>query len=325
MMTLLQSYPEGFPVLDLHCDTAVELYLQNKSLLKNDLQIDLKRAPRGKKAYLYRQFFGFCCVYDRSGKPRTQEDAEALFLQSLAYFEEELRKNSEHIVLDAVSFRYEDRNKAGAILSLEGPEVIDCDPGRLEWLYEKGFRMTTLTWNYRNKLAGSCWTGEGLSDQGREFVRQAQRLGIAIDVSHLSDRAFWDLVEITEKPILASHSNSRVCCDCPRNLTDDQFRVIRELGGVVGMNLYAAFLNADGRASFDDVRRQLEHWLSLGGEKTVALGGDLDGCDVLPSGFTGIDSYFELGKYLLQTTSSEDLLLDFFHNNASFFFTKTSA
>lgn len=270
----------SFSVFDLHCDTAVELYLQKKSLAKNDLQIDLERAG---KFQSYTQFFSFCCVYDRAGKPRPQQEAEDLFLASLADFRTQVKDAPAQVT---------------AMLSLEGPEAIGCDPGRLEWLHAQGFRMTTLTWNYRNALAGSCLTGEGLSDRGKAFVREAQRLGIAIDVSHLSEKAFRDLVDITTQPIVASHSNSRFCCDNPRNLTDDQFKAVRDLGGLVGMNLYAPFLNESGKAAFDDVRRHLEHWLSIGGEKTVALGGDLDGCDLLPAGFTGVDDYDKLGAFL---------------------------
>ena len=316
-MTLLQSFPDGLPVLDLHCDTALELYLQNKSLDQNDLQIDLRRAPQTPRTLLYQQVFGFCCVYDREGKPRPQAEAERLLLDSLAYFRAELAQNRDRIVPAGALADDENRNKAAARLSLEGPEAIGCDPARLEWLRAQGFEMTTLTWNFPNALAGSCMTGEGLTDRGREFVRQAQRLGIAIDVSHLSERAFWGLVDITTKPILASHSNSRACCAHARNLTDDQFRAIRDLGGVVGMNLYTPFLHESGRAGFDDIRRHLDHWLSLDGEKTVALGGDLDGCDTLPDGFTGIESYFALGKYLHKRGYPDDLILDLFHNNAS--------
>lgn len=292
-----------FPVFDLHCDTAVELYLQQKSLRHNDLQVSLERAA---KLRSYRQVFAFCCVYDRTGAPLPQQRAELLFWQALEDFYEMLRHTA-GVDPAAPDARF--------LLSVEGPEVIDCDPAGLEELRAQGIRMSTLTWNYRNALAGSCMTGEGLSDRGRAFVREAQRLGIVLDVSHLSEKAFWDLVDITTKPIVASHSNSRACCDNPRNLTDDQFRAIRDLGGVVGMNLYAPFLNGSGSAAFDDVRRHLEHWLALGGENTVALGGDLDGCDVLPAGFTGVDDYNALGEYLT-ASFGEDRIAAMFTGNA---------
>ena len=130
----------------------------------------------------------------------------------------------------------------------------------------------TLTWNFQNALAGSCVTGEGLSGQGREFVREAQRLGILLDVSHLSDRAFWDLCEISEKPVVASHSNSRAVCANRRNLTDEQFLALCRLGGTAGINLYGAFLT-DGAPTLDDVYRHVDRFLSLGGEGHEAGGG----------------------------------------------------
>lgn len=316
---MIQRQQNKFPVFDLHCDTPVRLFWAKESLAKNTGHIDLERAQ---KLNGYSQFFAFCCVYDEQGKQLSQKEAERLFLSALSCFSEELEQNGNSIFLYRSTFdhaREETFGKQKAILSLEGPEVIDCDPAKLEWLYQQGFRMTTLTWNYANKLAGSCWTGEGLTDQGKEFVKEAQRLGIAIDVSHLSDKAFWDLVDITQKPILASHSNSRACCDCPRNLTDDQFKAIRDLNGVVGMNLYAPFLNVSGKATFDDVKRHLSHWLELGGGQNVALGGDLDGCDALPEGFSGLDDYNFLGNYLLSQGFDTDGICWMFNNNAAHF------
>ena len=291
----------SWSVFDLHCDTAVELSQQQKLLEKNDLHIDLGRAARLDS---YTQFFSFCCVYDRQGKQLLQPDCAALFQASLSRFQKMVGAIHESPACEW--FR--------PLLSLEGPEVIDCDPAKLEGLRQQGFQMTTLTWNYVNPLAGSCWTGEGLTDQGREFIQEAQRLGIVIDVSHLSEQAFWDLVDITQAPIVASHSNSKACCNSARNLSDDQFRAIRDLGGLVGMNLYAPFLNESGKASFADVRRHLDHWLSLGGEKTVALGGDLDGCDALPDGFTGVDDYNDLAAFL----QGFDVFALFFENAARF-------
>jgi membrane dipeptidase len=155
-----------------------------------------------------------------------------------------------------------------------------------------------------------------LTDRGRAFVRRAQELGILIDVSHLSEKAFWDLVDITSAPIVASHSNSRAVCDHSRNLTDKQFKVICNLGGLVGLNLYGPFLNPSGKADFSDVKRHLDHFLALGGQHHLALGGDLDGCDSLPTGFTGIDNYNDLGRWLMQQGMEELTVNNIFNNNA---------
>lgn len=305
-----------FPVFDLHCDTAVELSLQKKQLASNDLHIDLERAG---KLLTHHQFYAFCCVYDKGGLPLPQPLAESRFYTAVSDFYSQLSANAVRArlcrnvedLIDAAK-----GGRQGVFLSLEGPEVIDCDPERLEELKELGFLMTTLTWNHPNALAGPHGTEQGLTDRGRAFVRRAQELGIVVDVSHLSEKAFWDLIDITTAPIVASHSNSRAVCDHTRNLTDQQFKVICNLGGLVGLNLYAPFLRREGPADFSDFKRHLDHFLELGGCHHLALGGDLDGCDRLPTGFQGVENYNDLGRWLLQQGLEELTVNNVFNNNA---------
>ncbi len=311
---------ETFPVFDLHCDTATELVLQNQSWQKNNLQLDLDREA---SLMSHIQVYAFCCVYGDTFRPLSASEAETRFFTAVSnfYTELELHRDTHRLcrstedMIAAVG-----EGKHPVLLALEGPEAIACDPCRLDELKDLGFVMTTLTWNYKNALAGSHLTGEGLSPEGKAFVRRAQELGIVIDVSHLSDKAFWDLVDITSAPFIASHSNSRAVCPHSRNLTDEQFKVIRNLGGVVGLNLYAPFLRQTGEADFSDVKRHLDHWIALGGENYISLGGDLDGCDTLPKGFTGVDSYNDLGKYLVGQGMDELQVLGVMNNNASRFF-----
>ena len=178
-----------------------------------------------------------------------------------------------------------------------------------------GFRMTTLGWNEDNLLCGSHVTGGGLTEQGRDYFREAQRLGMIVDVSHSSDRAFWDMMELTQKPIIASHSNSRSICDVSRNLTDDMFKAICEIGGVAGINLYTDFIG--GESDLNAVCRHIAHFLELdpSGEH-IALGGDLDGCDSLVSGFDGVQSYSALAGCLQQLGLDEKIIRNVFWNNA---------
>ncbi len=311
---------EQYPVFDLHCDTAVELFRQKKPWAKNDLQIDLERAGR---LLHHIQVYSFCCVCGSPFRALSASEAEELFLGSYSNFLTELDQHRDTHRLCRSAEDMIAAVKDGlqpVFLSLEGPEVIDCDPDRLEELQGLGFVMTTLTWNFANSLAGSHLTGEGLSAKGKAFVRRAQELGVVIDVSHLSDQAFRDLCDITSAPIVASHSNSRAVCGNSRNLTDEMFRIICNFGGLVGLNLYAPFLWEDGKADYSDVRRHLDHFLALGGEHHLALGGDLDGCDELPAGFTGVDSWNGLGRYLLGSGMEEELLMGIMNNNAVRFF-----
>ena len=154
-----------------------------------------------------------------------------------------------------------------------------------------------------------------VTDQGREFVKEAQRLGMRIDVSHLSDEAFWDIMKITDAPIVASHSNSRSFRNVSRNLTDDMFRAICESDGVAGFNLYSNFVGEN--PTLDTVCDHIFHLLERDPDcRHLALGGDFDGCDILPVGVDGIQSYPALAQRLLERGLTEKELLNLYWNNA---------
>ena len=201
-----------------------------------------------------------------------------------------------------------------AVLTIEGPAGFGYDPALLEDLYKIGFRMTTLGWNEKNVLCGSHKTGGGLTDLGKEYVFEAQRLGMIIDVSHLSDEGFWDIMDITNGPIVASHSNSRAVWNVSRNLTDEMFLAICRTGGVAGLNMYTDFLGEN--ATLDTVCDHVLHWMELDGAKHIALGGDLDGCEALPKDFAGVQDYPKLAEILLQRGLQEQQVYDIFWNNA---------
>lgn len=296
-----------YRIFDGHCDTAVELWLKNQSLVENTLAVSLNRA---KKFGGYAQFFAFCTAWIANRLAHTEQ-----FSQALTYFMQQLRKNEASVTLCCTAAQAEaamQQGKTAAFLAIEGAEAVRCDPGLLDEAYEQGVRMISLVWNLPNDLTGSCVSGEGLTAKGKDFFRRAQKLGMLVDVSHLSERGFWDMAELAEKPIVASHSNSRAVCAHPRNLTDEQFRAICQLGGTAGLTLCAPFLRQDGAADFDDIRRHLDHFLSLGGQGHIALGADLDGTDTLPEGFCALDDYNALGAYLTQTGYAGSVIQDLF-------------
>ena len=168
---------------------------------------------------------------------------------------------------------------------------------------------------YHSMMNLRSLTGGGLTDLGKAYVQNAQALGMLVDVSHCSDEGFWDIVKITGAPIIASHSNSRAVWNHSRNVTDDMFRAIRETGGVVGINEYAAFLGEN--ATLDTVCDHILHFMELDPEgKHIALGGDLDGCSQLPQSFTGVDSYQSLAERLLERGLTEQNVMDIYWNNA---------
>lgn len=297
----------NYTFFDGHCDTPIELWRCGAHLRENALHVSLERA---KRLGGYAQFFAFCTAWMENGMSHAEQYARAL-----AYFKEQLRENGDSITLCrtiAEADAAQGAGKAAAFLAIEGAEAIDCDPGRLDEAHEQGVRMISLVWNIENALTGSCWTGGGLTAQGKEFFRRAQKLGMIVDVSHLSERGFWDMAELAEKPIVASHSNSKAVCAHARNLTDEQFRAICQLGGTAGLNLAGAFLTEEGTATFDAFRRHLDHFLTLGGEEHVAVGLDLDGTDDLPVGFAGVDHLRELADHLAQFGYSEKTMQSVF-------------
>ena len=304
------------PVFDLHCDTALALCERADvytSLRTNTCHVDLTRAG---ELGGYAQCFAMFTTPDFDqwfGKPVTE-----VFDAMLSNLKKELERNSD-IIAKAGSAAEIEANRAegkmSAILTLEGPAGIGFDAGRLEELYNRGFRISTLGWNEKNILTGSHKTGGGLTDAGKEYVKECQRLGILVDVSHISDEAFWDIMEITEAPIVASHSNLRSVCNHSRNLTEDMYRAIVRTGGTAGINLCAPFIKesgADFDATCDHIIRMLE--LDSTG-RHVSLGGDLDGCDELPAGFVGIQCYNALADRLLERGLDEETVRNIYWNN----------
>lgn len=167
--------------------------------------------------------------------------------------------------------------KLFAFLSVEGMEPVGDRLERLEQYAQWGVRMGMLTWNEKNLLA--CGAGgdpdKGLTALGREAVRRMQRLNILPDVSHTSDRSFWDIMDLAEGPVIASHSNCRALCDVRRNLTDDQLRAIRDTGGVVGVNAFHGFVHQDPeRQTAEMLARHAAHMADVMGVEHVACGFD---------------------------------------------------
>lgn len=307
----------NFPVFDLHCDTSFALlekdFNQCGSLRSNDGHIDLVRA---KQLCGYAQCFA-CFTSDLMTKYTGVTPAE-VFARERAAFTDQVAANSDLIRQAFSAQDIEENQKTGmmsGILTVEGPAGFHYDPDALSALYDAGFRITTLGWNESNPLAGSHITGEGLSEQGKAYVREAQRLGMLIDVSHISDAAFWDIMDITSAPVIASHSNSRSVWNVSRNLTDEMFAAICKTGGVVGINLYAGFLGDD--PDLDTVCDHILHFISLDPDvRHIALGGDLDGCEQLPKGFDGVQDYPKLAQRLLERGLSEESVYNIFWNNA---------
>ena len=307
------------PVFDLHCDTALgllgETVNEPGSLRKNELHIDLERA---------KQLPGYCQCFACFTTPMMEEwykiSPTLIFEREIATIQRELDKNADLMELAYSASEVEqlrENGKMAAILTIEGPAGFGFDPELLENLHQIGFRISSLGWNEKNPLTGSHMTGGGLTDMGRAYVKEAQRVGMRIDVSHISDEGFWDIMKITQAPILATHSSSRSVWNSSRNLTDDMFKAIMETGGVAGMNVYEGFIGEEGKADIDTLCDHIFHFMELDPDgRHIALGGDLDGCDPLVAGFDGILGYPKLAQRLLERGLSEEIIWNIFWKNA---------
>ena len=169
-------------------------------------------------------------------------------------------------------------DKFCGILTIEGAGLLAADDDTVDMIDRAGVRMVTLTWNAATPLGSGHDTHQGLTELGRRRVRELEDHRIAVDVSHLNDEGFADLLEVVRRPFAASHSNSRAIHDVPRNLTDDQFRAIRDAGGIAGINYYTGFVAPGDDYTPEQLLSHIDHWLDLGGEDVVALGSDFDGC-----------------------------------------------
>ncbi len=299
------------PYFDAHCDTPVPVHYEKASLRKNDFHLDLERLSRFAPCA---QVFSVCV---RHGETMIAETDDVL-----TTFTHELDANADLVALCRSAEDIDAavrEGKIAALLSIEGAEKINCSIMKLAGMYTRGVRIVHLTWNHDNALCGAAVdSGSGLTDQGRGFVRAAQSMGVALDMSHISERGFWDVLDIAEKPVLAGHSDSQALCGVKRNLSDKQFGALVHTGGVAGLNFCPNFLGM-GR-DIDAVVAHAEHYLELGGEKAVCLGGDLDGISELPRGIAGVQSMDALYEAMLRKNWSEALVQDIFWGNLRAYF-----
>lgn len=322
-------------VFDLHCDTLDALAMRNAGpwaeqaasadgdLLRNNLALDARRM---RAAAAWAQCFAIFVPDDLSGYP--SPDPLSFYRGVRDYFKAQCMEHADAVAqvrdardVDAILAT----ERVAALLTVENGSPVGNDLGIVDEWAADGVKMVTLTWNGRNTIASGHDTSEGLSPFGRDVVRALEEHRIVVDVSHLNDEGFWDLMKVVRRPFAASHSNLREVCGHKRNLTDDQFRAIRDAGGIVGINYFTEFVRDGARGpsdvSFDDLCAHLERMLDLGGERVVALGSDFDGCTppswldsctCLPSLYQRIDERF--GTEVANRLFSENAR-DFFVRN----------
>ena len=331
--------PRCFSLFDAHCDTLTEFGAGGQTLYDApthfnvkkqlaygqylqvaDIWVDSKKHDVDARVENYiDEFYNQLDILKKLGSAGTAEYPEG-FDVALIRSSEDIKEFYGEIDGRESAGSAAKKPKAGFLLGIEGGECIDGDAAAfyggetgsgqfctLKKLYRLGVRLITITWNTPNKMSDTNATANpspGLTEFGRAAIKEMNRLGIMIDLSHISDAGFRDVIELSGKPVIASHSDSRTLCPHPRNLTDDMFKALIKKGGVAGINFCTGFLG--GSADLAQIIRHIEHFASLGGIKNIGLGSDFDGISELPGGIEGAQSMYKIIDALLKLNYTEE-------------------
>lgn len=304
-------------LFDLHCDTLYECAKKKIDLAVNRLQLSVDRGLSVFDDWV--QTFAIWIPDELRGQAALEH-----FKYCYEYFVVQIDKYSDIIVQckaqeDFIKYPA----KCKAVLSVEGGAVLAGDIKNLDLMNGCGVKMITLTWNDQNELASGAFSEKdnGLSDFGKQAVKRMYELSILPDVSHLSDKAFYDVCSLSNKPFIATHSNLRSICQNPRNLTDDMFKQIAQRKGIVGINLYTAFVNGKEDYLLDELKQHIDKAIALGGCDALCIGTDFDGAD-MPTCLNKVEKMNQLHDYLLQNGMDKQLVDKIFYKNAYDFFIK---
>lgn len=297
-------------ICDCHCDTLTELYNKNASLYENEQHFDIKRqiALGGG--------LQFCAIYVPTEVFRYQGGLRYT-LCLLDKYNQEIKKLHENGI-DVLQVRTAEdagnvlKHKAATLLAIEEGGAIDGSLEALRCLYELGVRAMTLTWSNRNDIADGIneeATGSGLTLFGKQVVAEMNRLGMLVDVSHISTAGFWSVIETSTKPIIATHSNAKSLCAHPRNLNDEQIKALAQNGGLAGITFAGQFLEEDWRnACIESVYKHIDYMLNLiGNDDNIGFGSDFDGISHPPYNIQGVQDYKPLIEYLSKYYSDETI------------------
>lgn len=297
-------------ICDCHCDTLTELYNKNASLYENEQHFDIKRqiALGGG--------LQFCAIYVPTEVFRYQGGLRYT-LCLLDKYNQEIKKLHENVI-DVLQVRTAEdagnvlKHKAATLLAIEEGGAIDGSLEALRCLYELGVRAMTLTWSNRNDIADGIneeATGSGLTLFGKQVVAEMNRLGMLVDVSHISTAGFWSVIETSTKPIIATHSNAKSLCSHPRNLNDEQIKALAQNGGLAGITFAGQFLEEDWHnACIESVYKHIDYMLNLiGNDDHIGFGSDFDGISHPPYNIQGVQDYKPLIEYLSKYYSDETI------------------
>ena len=294
-----------FKIFDCHCDTVTKAMWSNQNIYSNELHIDIKKLQNFEKATQV-----FAIWLDTPYIENAYENT----LKAVDFFDSQIDEYKEYISKNT------DDDKIGAILSVEGGEAIEGSIEKVWVLYEKGIKLMTLTWNNKNEIGNGALSGieDGLTDFGKSVVKEMNNLDMLIDVSHLNEKGFWDVYNISGKPFIATHSNSYTICPHPRNLNDRQLKAMAETNSAVGINLYPVFVDGK-RGALDNIIRHINYVMEFVGEKNIGVGCDFDGISVCPENIDNVTKLYILYDRV-EEVWGKDLAENIFYNNMYSFF-----
>ena len=304
-------------VVDTHCDT-LKCMLPQFTMPRNSMWEDRSKTGLGVKTNIGHIDIprlvegGVNCQVFAISSERDTTPAYPLrtALEMIEIFYSECESHS-NIIKSAVCHedivRANNEGKVAAILSIEGADVLEGRLRTLSVYHRLGVRIVGLVHSLRNLLADGVSERRskgGLSQFGIEVVEELNKLGMVVDVSHLSDPGFWDVIEVSKDPPLASHSNARSICDHPRNLSDEMIRAMSEKGGVVGINFAPDFVHKND-PSVKTLVDHIDRIVELVGPEHIGLGSDFDGIPSTPIGLEDVTKLPSITKELLKRGYSE--------------------
>lgn len=294
-------------IIDLHCD-AISKLLENpqRSFAESGYGMDVTLPYLRRQPYLLQNFAVY--LSERARQVRMEE-----LFRSIDLFRENI------VAQPGMKFIRSGADLAaiagpggnghiGALLSLEGVDALGGELSYVRILFDLGVRMIGITWNYANWAADGVLEPRngGFTLKGRQLIKECNRLGMIIDVSHLSEAGFWELADTSAKPLMASHANAYAVCPHPRNLKDDQLRAIIAQNGLIGLTFVPYFVDKGETVAPDRLLPHIDHICSLGGADRLAFGSDFDGIDRWIDGLENAGRYDTLINLLLKHYRAEE-------------------
>ncbi len=303
-------------IIDTHVDTITTLMDCDQELKTNSQHISIDKLNTFDKKGIY---FSIWLSQNRRENPYAET------LKAIDFYNNQLAINKDHIAHANTFSEFNStfsKGKVASLLCLEGGEAIEGNMDNLYSLHEKGVRLLTLTWNNDNAIgSGVLGSDKGLTDFGKELIKKSNNLKLAIDVSHINRKGFFDVVNLTEKPIIASHSNCFSINSSSRNLHNDQLHELKNLKSYVSFTIHSPFINGENSCRLEKLLPHIDNLLNKLGEDYVSIGTDFDGTSALPCEINNISSLNALYN-LLETTYNTDIVNKIFYKNQLNFLSK---